>query len=273
MRWRAILAALSLAALGAAAATSGAAVWGAATIVLGALFLRPSVGAQIAARAMAWAWVLPSAATSALVVAMTGHAPHLRSIAVLAAATLALVVSRPLLSTERARAEFAPLALRSWFLAAATFAMAIGLDFASLAGAFAHFSLWRDVIGLGALAASLVAAGVGLSRMRTWGLALGALAAAMAAPIAMWMHDSLSIVALVLGAAPGLLMGATLLAARARAPETASARVRVEPRLRVAPELAPDVELAESADDLLLETGSRASRPSDREARGKTLTP
>jgi hypothetical protein len=198
---------------------------------------RPSVFVQAIARAIVWATFLPSAWATVLLASM-GHAPPARIIVQMALALGVLVVTRPLLSTERARAEFAPLALRPWFLASAIGALASGVTLARLAGAFAHIPmLARDTAGLATLAVLLSVSGLGVLRMRAWGVMLGAFTALASIPIVAWMHDGLLTLPVLLASAPGALMAALVLVARTRS----VVRVRVEPQLRVADD-ASDVE-------------------------------
>jgi hypothetical protein len=177
---------------------------------------RPSVTLVALARAAVWSTLLPSLYITALLAPM-GHAPPLRLVAQMALATVALVVTRQLLSTERARAEFAPLALRPWFLASAIGAMASGLTLARTAATFSHFpALARDTAGLAAIAIPLFVAGIGVLRMRAWGVALGMLTALASIPIVMWMHDSLLTIPVLLASLPAALMGALVFIARLR---------------------------------------------------------
>jgi hypothetical protein len=195
---------------------------------------RPSVTLQAIARAGVWAILLPNVHVTLLLASM-GHAPHLRMIVQMALAIGALVVTRPFLSTERAREEFAPVALRPWFLASAIGAMASGIALARLAAAFAHFPvLVHEAVGLGALAVPLIVAGFGVVRMRAWGVVLGALVALASIPIVLLMHDSLLTLPVLLACAPAALMPALVVAARARV--VTGVRHRVAPQLRVAVE-------------------------------------
>lgn len=193
---------------------------------------RPSVRSQAILRAIVWSTFLPSAYATVLL-AWLGHAPPVRIVVEMALATLALVVTRPLLSTERARAEFAPVALRPWFLASAIGSMASGVTLARVAESFAHFSmLARDAIGLSVLAVLLFVSGVGVLRMRAWGVLLGAFAALASIPILAWMRDSLLTVPVLLASAPAAMMGVLVAIARLRSVPVV--HQRVEPMLRVA---------------------------------------
>lgn len=179
---------------------------------------RPSITMVALARAAVWAMFLPTAYASLLLASM-GHGPPLRLVVQMALAIAALVVTRPLLSTERARAEFAPLALRPWFLASAIGSMASGIMLARAAEAFAHFHvLARDAIGLAVLAIPFFIAGVGVLRMRSWGIILGALAALASIPIVAWIRDPIFAAPVLLTSIPAALMGALVAIARLRQP-------------------------------------------------------
>jgi len=193
---------------------------------------RPPILLTAIARAIVWAALLPNFYVTVLLLLAMGHAPPLRTIVEMALAVGALVVTRPLLATERARSQFAPLALRPWFLASAIGAMATGITLARLAQSFSHFPmLARDTIGLAVLAVPLVVAGAGVIRMRAWGVVLGALTARGSIPIVSWMRDSLLTLPVLLACAPAALMPALVVAARTRNQAVA---YRVAPRLRVA---------------------------------------
>jgi hypothetical protein len=150
-----------------------------------------------------------------ILLAWAGFAPPLHMVAEMGLLLGALVITRRLMSTERARAEFAPLALRPWFLASAVGAMASGIALGRLALAFSHFpALARDVMGLAALAIPLFLAGLGVLRMRTWGVALGALTAIASIPIVLWMRDTLLTAPVLLAAVPAALMAPLVAIAR-----------------------------------------------------------
>ncbi|HEX4513267.1 MAG TPA: hypothetical protein VH054_07015 [Polyangiaceae bacterium] len=225
-------AALAFAGLGASMLAMGSFAIGGVALAAAVLSMRPSIVSQGIARSAVWATLLPNLYVTLLLAPM-GHAPPLRAVAEMGLAIAALVVARPLLSTERARAEFAPLALRPWFLASAVGAMASGVTLAMLAQSFAHFpALAREAIGLAALAIPLFVAGVGVLRMRAWGVVLGVLAALASIPVALWMRDPFLTIPVLLASAPAALMGALVAIARLRP----VVRHRVEPNLRVAAE-------------------------------------
>jgi hypothetical protein len=235
MRWRAPVAALALGSVGAASLAVGGVAPGLVLLAGAAAFFHPSIMARAFARATAWAALLPNVLVTVLLAAGVHHGPPLRLVLEMALAALALVVSRPLLATDRARASFAPLALRSWFLAAAIGAMSSALMLASLAHAFVRFGFLREVAGMSLLSGLLALAGVGVMRMRAWGVASGVIAAAASIPVVAAMYGSLLGLPVLLTAAPGALMGALVVAARAGIGHTKAedVRVRVAPRVRV----------------------------------------
>ncbi len=235
MRWRAPVAALALAGVGAGALAASHVAPGLVVLAGAAAFFHPSIMARAFARATAWATLLPSVFVTILLAAGAHQGPPLHLVLEMALAALALVASRPLLSTDRARASFAPLALRSWFLAAAIGAMSSALMLASLAHVFVRFGFLREVLGMSLVSGLLALAGVGVLRMRAWGVASGVVAAAASIPVVAAMYGSFLGVPVLLTAAPGALMGALVVAARAGIghPKAEPVRVRVAPHVRV----------------------------------------
>jgi hypothetical protein len=227
-----VTATLAFAGLAAATFATGSYALGGMALAAAVLSLRKSIASQSIARAAVWATFLPNAFVTLLLLPM-GHAPPLRVVLEMALALAALVVARPVLSTERARAEFAPVALRPWFLASAIGTMATGVVLGLLARSFAHFhELRHDAIGLAALAVPLFVAGIGVLRMRAWGVVLGALAALASIPLVAWMHDSLLTVPVLLAATPAASLGVLVAIARLRSAPVV--RPRVAQNVRVA---------------------------------------
>lgn len=192
-----------------------------------ALFLQRGLLGQIAARASTWLVFAPSAM---IVLGSLRHGSMQPGILGLAAAGgTALLLARPMLWTEEARRTFAPRLYRRLFLAGttATASAAIGAAAFSLLGVafesplMAGFNL--------AVAIALFASVVGVLRMRTWGLLLGAVTSVLL--LALIPFYRASALTLVLAAAPALMfwVGGVLLA-RARVQDTAAAepaRIRV----------------------------------------------
>lgn len=229
-------------------------------VVAGAGFLlgRRSALAQVLARGVAWAIVIPTAFVSFLAI-RHGYWPGAAMLAQGLGAALALFLSRPMLENAEARSEFAPVAFRRLLLASAGAAVGFGVAIGRFALELAAFHATGPAIAMGALAASLTLAGVGVARMRSWGLLLGAatsLAAVALAPLSALGWP------MAIPAVPGLMMLAAIVLGRLgigqeEAPSDAlGARLRVGPspdalaeleagRVRVAGELEDfDEELA-----------------------------
>jgi hypothetical protein len=199
--------------------------FGAAPIAYGALlacggllFFRKDATSQVLARSAAWSVIVP-AVVVALLAATHGFVPPMRIFISSAMAAFALVASRPLLEDDEAQRTFAPLAMRRFLLASAAAAIASGIAIGELALGMAHFNAVRDAFALGALAALLAASGVGLARMRTWGVALGALSSV----VALALHHVAG--AIVFAAVPGLMMLGGIIAARLRVAHRVDDRV------------------------------------------------
>ncbi len=204
----------------------------------GLLFFRKDATAQILARSAAWSVILP-AVTVALIAATHGFVPPPRIFISSAMAAFALIASRPLLEEDEARRTFAPLAMRHWFLASAAAALASGIAIGELALGMAHFHAVRDAFALGALSTLLAASGLGLARMRAWGVALGALSSvvALAIPIVAARPSDHVAGAISFAAIPGLMMLGGIIAARLRVAHRADdVHVRVAEPTRVSVE-------------------------------------
>lgn len=229
---RRLVATASLALVGASSIGTHHVVVGLFTVACALLYMGRSASAQVFARAAAWAVIVPFAFVSWLLWTHGVHGFHWTRFVSPALAAISLVAARPLLRTEHARATFAPLAMRSWFLAAATAAIGIGIAVTGVAVELAFVHQIGSALLLGALAASLVGSGVGVVRMRGWGVLLGAISAILGAAVAFMEHRFFGWSTFFL-AAPGAVTTAALLAARAgigqSAPETPAppARFRV----------------------------------------------
>jgi hypothetical protein len=286
-RWRRWGASVSLAVVPAAIAVTASASdirSALVSIVLAGLALaafglsRLSVIAQVLSRGVAWLLFAP-AAIATLVILVLRHMPDLWLVGTALATGTALLLSRPALATKEARAAFAPVAYRRWFLASSTVTAAA----AALTGfiALAYFQ-WDHMEGRSdptafaalALSCGLFAATVGVLRMRAWGVLLGGVTAlaTLVAAICVRGTDGASIALL---AVPGLMLGYPVLASRLR-PEalpkngrtvTRASNLAEEPRLRV--QVAEDCVLDEEGDsNLAPEVGShRLSSQSQRAQR------
>jgi len=177
--------------------------------------LRRSVVSQVLSRAVAWVVLLPMG-LGAVESLGRGHAPPLESLFFGGASAAALLLARPALHTEAARAEFNPVGYRRWFLAGAV-ASAIAGIVTALAGAEALvFGPTLGAAGTLALAASLLASAVGVARMRSWGVLLGVLTSMVTLGAAALAGDVYLSLGLALAALPGLLLAAPILASRVR---------------------------------------------------------
>jgi hypothetical protein len=216
--WRRLLASLSLGAsavgLGWLAATDWLlGGWGmagvTALVAAGAVGLsRRGVVTQVLSRGVAWVVLTPMffAFADAL---RWGRWPAAGEVFFAASSGAALLLARPALHTQAARAEFAPYAHRRLFLAGAVASATAGLVAAMGAAGMHSFAL-------GALAFALLASAVGVARMRAWGVLLGIVASVASLGAALIVRDASEIVWLALAAAPGLMLGATVVAARLR---------------------------------------------------------
>jgi hypothetical protein len=131
-----------------------------------------------------------------------------------------------MLHTEEARREFAPNAFRRWLLAGATASAATGM-----VSAMAGLDMigWRPAtaLALATVGLALVAAAIGVARMRAWGILLGGLTSFGALAGGLVLHDAAGF-ALSLAAVPGLMLVLpVLLARRDRARANAVSYVRV----------------------------------------------
>jgi hypothetical protein len=230
--WRRLLASLSLGAsavgLGWLAATDWLlGGWGMASVTAlvaaGAIGLsRRGVVTQVLSRGVAWVVLTPMFFAFADAI-RGGRLPAAGEVFFAATSAGALVLARPALHTQAARAEFAPHAHRRLFLAGAVASATAGIV-AGLGAAGMHS------LALAALAVALLASAFGVARMRAWGVLLGIVASVASLGAALMVHDTTEIVWLALAAAPGLMLGATVVAARLRGagpPSLPSAPLRV----------------------------------------------
>jgi hypothetical protein len=209
-----------------------------ALVAAGAIGLsRRGVVTQVLSRGVAWVVLTPMFFALADAI-RGGRLPAAGEVFFAATSAGALLLARPALHTQAARAEFAPHAHRRLFLAGAVASATAGIV-AGLGAAGTHS------FALAALGIALLASAVGVARMRAWGVLLGIVASVGSLGAALMVRDITEIVWLALAAAPGLMLGATVVAARLRgagppsptaAPlRVASLQVEVEPvRARVA---------------------------------------
>jgi len=190
-------------------------------LVASIAMVRRGILTQVFARAAAWIMAVP--ASLELLEMLRSGGPVHRETAVLAVSSVAaLLLARPMLHTEHARAAFAPARYRKWFLAGATASAAIGMATTGLVLLVSP----SDAL-LAAPALLLVASAFGVLRMRAWGVILGILAsvATVMVSVALSGFDPISV---TFGALPGALLVLPLLfARRSRARAAEPSRVRV----------------------------------------------
>ncbi len=197
---------------------------------------RKSLLAQIGARAVAWSIALPMAAVAAVELAIRSSPDRL--VWFLAAMTgSALLLARPMLHTDEAKREFAPVRFRRTFLAGATAATTLSLVAGALSFDLLHGHQWSLGLGIGALATALLGSAFGTLRMRGWGILLGAATSVISLLAALVVRDGAS-VPLALAAIPGAMLALPIAASRLGKPTETAPRVRVDatapPRVRVA---------------------------------------
>jgi hypothetical protein len=176
---------------------------------------RPSVFAQVFSQAVAWL-LFAATAIAAVAAVVLGHTFSGPLTGIALASGAALAFARPALSTKQARAEFAPVAYRRWFLASTTVSVAA----AAVAG-LAGLAIWSwdhhwesSAIGAFALSVSLLASAVGVLRMRAWGVLLSGATALLAIGTALFMRANW--VGFEWAAVPGVMFGYPVLASRLR---------------------------------------------------------
>lgn len=210
--------------------------FGAALAAASVGLTRKNVFAQIASRGLAWVVFAPCAVVMAVEL-LRGRLMEPALTAFGVASGLALVLARPMLDTDEARAQFAPSKFRRAFLAACTAAVSTGL----VTGMVAWEMLWHHQLlgglGLAALGTSMLASAFGVLRMRGWGVALAALNAIVSLVAGAFVGEAPGF-ALAATALPGALLLLPIALAKLGLGETANAsssssssssRARVEP--------------------------------------------
>jgi len=211
---------------------------------------RRSLVPQIVSRGAAWIMLLPAMLVTAFFLA-DGQTPPVEVAALGITTGAALLLARPMLHTREAREQFAPKAFRRWFLGGSTAIAATGF----VAGGVALTSFALDgptapAVAFAALAASLFASAIGVVRMRSWGIFLGAVTSAALLVSALFV-DKEEAILLSLAAAPTLLMHLLpVLAARWRSGnDTSSVHVHVPRSLATEPFAAARSRVATEDDD------------------------
>ncbi|MBX3233197.1 MAG: hypothetical protein KIT84_20610 [Labilithrix sp.] len=138
---------------------------------------RRSLVAQVLSRGAAWVTLFPMAIVFLAQIFIRHHIPDFTETALTATTATALALSAPMLRTKEALASFAPKAYRRLLLAGSTATAAtafltggIALE---LAGASSKLDLALSVPFAG-LTLALLASAIGVVRMRSWGIFLGA---------------------------------------------------------------------------------------------------
>jgi hypothetical protein len=198
---------------------------------------RRSVLVQVFARGVSWLLFLTTALGTAAIL-LSSHRLEGRILALAMASGGALALAGSALSTRKARADFAPVAYRRWFLASCM--MSVGA--ASVCGLALLDSLeWGShdaTIPLAALALALAGSAFGVVRMRAWGVVLGGVTA-LAALGAAFFARSGDAFPVALAAVPGMMMTLPVILSRfapsERPAPMVSLPIRVaETRVRVA---------------------------------------
>jgi hypothetical protein len=200
---------------------------------------RKNVIGQVMSRGLAWIVFAPAAVVMAVEL-MKGRLfePALTGLGI--ASGLALFLSRPMLDSDEARAQFAPSKFRRSFLAACTATMTIGL----VTGMVAWEMLWSHMIlggiGLAALGTSMLASSLGVLRMRGWGIALATLNAIVSLVAGAVVGDAAGF-AIAATALPGALFLLPIALAKLGVGESTSASSASAAQVRIA-EAAPAIE-------------------------------
>ena len=165
---------------------------------------RRSVVAQILARGAAWTLFGPSALGAVVSLVFDGRFEGIPW-AFAGASGLALLLGRPMLHTDQARAEFAPVRFRRWLLAGAVASVAVAAATGIIGALFVSVGELGSGSALLALTGALLASGVGVARMRAWGVLLGMLSSAVVCVTALALQHHAAGVLLATAALPDVL--------------------------------------------------------------------
>ena len=199
---------------------------------------------QVVSRAVAWLVLIPSALVFGYS-ALRGTPELVTGITAIGSGA-SLLLSRPMLHTDEARAAFDPVRGRSFFLAGATLASMAAVITALAATLIASDGAWAIGAGVAAISSAYLASAAAVLRMRAWGVLLGGLMSALSVLGALVVHNEASVL-LALAALPGMFFGAPVIAARLGADpkEPTAVRVRV-----AADENVAQMRVSETADDI-----------------------
>ncbi len=218
-----------------------------ATSIAAGASLRRSVVAQACSRAVGWLVFLPAALVVAVDLLLLGQRPGAVFVALSATTAAALVLGRSNLHEPWAKADFSPVAYRRLFLAGAVAAVTEALAAGLLAIDEFAWGWTQTGVLFAALSTAFLASGLGVLRMRAWGVLLGAASAAAMVGAAVVAHDGAISSILALGALPGLPLVAPVIASRLR-PIAASPSGQAQTLRSLAPAAAaqPRIARAES---------------------------
>jgi hypothetical protein len=206
----------------------------AAVVGVGAAgFARRSVLAQVLARGIAWVVLAPMLANLADSLGR-GRLPDAHTVFFAATSAGALLLARPTLHTDAAKAEFSPVGYRRTFLAGAVASVMTSVVAATYAFEQLEWVNRGHGLALFALGAALLASAVGVVRMRSWGVLLGMVTSVAVLGAALFSGNLLSAVGLALAAIPGALLASPLVAARLR---RSTSGLPAVPRASMAPRL------------------------------------
>jgi hypothetical protein len=217
-----------------------AALVGVAAVGLG----RRSVLSQVLSRGVAWVLLTPMLVGLADALGH-GRLPDAYTVFFATTSASALLLARPALHTDEAKAEFSPVAYRRTFLAGAVAAVMAGMVVLLFA---AEQLIWRQSghgLALAVFGSAFLASAVGVVRMRSWGVLLGALTALVALGAAVFAGNEFTAIGLALAAIPGALLASPLLAARLRGsaarPSASADRRRLELTIEEGEDAAPPI--------------------------------
>jgi hypothetical protein len=212
----------------------------AALVGVGAVgFARRSVLAQVLSRGIAWVVLAPMLLGVAESLAQ-GRLPDAHTVFFTATSAGALLLARPTLHTDAAKAEFSPVDYRRTFLAGSVASVMTSVVAAMFAAEQLEWVNRGNGLALLALSGALLASAVGVVRMRSWGVLLGMVTSVGVLGAALFSGNVLTAVGLALAAVPGAILASPLVAARLR---------RTVPRASASGDLrSPEVTVEESHD-------------------------
>jgi hypothetical protein len=190
---------------------------------------RRSVLSQVLARGVAWLVLTPSLVGLADSLGH-GRLPDAHTVFFATTSAGALLLARPALDTDAAKAEFSPVGYRRVFLAGAVASVMTSASVALFASEQLGWGQVGHGLALAALATALLASAVGVVRMRGWGVLLGMATSVVVLAVAALSGNAFIALALALAAIPGAVLASPLVAARLRPPPPVrSTAVRLAP--------------------------------------------